>query len=71
MLAPPYLHQKPSLALYALPLWTEGYACCSVGLAASLLAGLGEIPNIRIMYNNFEHSISIDFDIYTYIFKVF
>jgi hypothetical protein len=31
----------------------------------------GEIPNIRIMYNNFEHSISIDFYIYIYIFKVF
>jgi hypothetical protein len=32
---------------------------------------LGEIPNIRIMYNYIEHSISIDFDIYIYIFQVF
>jgi hypothetical protein len=32
---------------------------------------LGEIPNIRIMYNDIEHSISIDFYIYISIFQVF
>jgi hypothetical protein len=31
----------------------------------------GEIPNIRIMYNDIEHSISIDFYIYISIFQVF
>jgi hypothetical protein len=31
----------------------------------------GEIPNIRIMYNDFEHSISTDFDIYICIFQNF
>jgi hypothetical protein len=31
----------------------------------------GEIPNIRIMSNDFEHSISIDFDIHIYKFQVF
>jgi hypothetical protein len=31
----------------------------------------GEIPDIRIMYIDFEHSISIDFDKYIYIFQVF
>jgi hypothetical protein len=31
----------------------------------------GEIPKIQIMYNDIEHSISIDFDIYIYIFQVF
>jgi hypothetical protein len=31
----------------------------------------GDIPNIRIMYNNIEHSISIDFYIYISIFQVF
>jgi hypothetical protein len=32
---------------------------------------LGEIPKIRIMYNDIEHSISIDFYIYISIFQVF
>jgi hypothetical protein len=36
-----------------------------------LIVHLEEIPNIRIMYNDIEHSISIDFYIYISIFQVF
>jgi hypothetical protein len=47
------------------------YCMDSTRLKKSLHKRQGEIPNIRIMYNDIEHSISIDFYIYISIFQVF
>jgi hypothetical protein len=51
-----------------LVMYTGWDVCCS---RDSSNPPPGEISNIRIMYNDIEHSISIDFYIYFSIFQVF
>jgi hypothetical protein len=53
---------------YSMEYAYDSYVLCLYGRACIVQ---GEIPNIRIMYNDIEHSISIDFYIYISIFQVF